>query len=106
MAIRLPWSGGKLAVRSGHFGGQTLTLRAWPAVVAALVLSLLPAATAPTPAGADVTQLHDLFGGTVRDIAVAPNNTTVLAGTSQGIFRSIDAGETWSPATSGIDRRD
>jgi photosystem II stability/assembly factor-like uncharacterized protein len=43
-------------------------------------------------------------GGPVHALAVDPrNNQTVYAGTDRGtVFKSVDAGENWNPATSGI----
>ncbi len=42
---------------------------------------------------------HGPFGGTVSTLAISAADPSVLyAGTSQGVFRSADAGENWWPA--------
>jgi Lamin Tail Domain len=59
----------------------------------------------PVPAHADVGNftVGGPYGGIVQDLAVDPTNPSVVyVATRSGIFRSVDRGASWTPATAGL----
>jgi photosystem II stability/assembly factor-like uncharacterized protein len=95
-------------------------LTAWSAVAAAIALSCSSPSTASEPgsgnqpapvassAATDMARWasHGPPGGTVTALAVNPSDSNFMyAGTDKaGVFKSLDAGRTWSSASAGLGR--
>src|SRR6266404_2340121 len=86
------------------FAGAQNPVRDWKGagrLLSAVLLAILGAATAS--AGINVWTSLGPEGGYVGALAINPQNpSTVYAGTSGGIFKSIDAGKSWSAVNSGL----
>jgi hypothetical protein len=72
--------------------------------LAFLLLAALVLAAQPAGAGLNAWTSHGPQGAQVNALAIDPATPTILyAGTNGGgVFKSIDGGETWSAATSGL----
>jgi cysteine-rich repeat protein len=83
---------------TAHGSGRTLL--AWPVALAAAV-SLL--AVAAAQADVNVWTTHGPPGASVAALAVDPHDpATVYAATRIGVFRSADAGRSWTRLNSGL----
>lgn len=71
----------------------------------AAVAAVAGAALPPLPGEAYVgkVKVGGLYGGDVEDIAVSPHDPqSLLAATTEGMFRTVTSGERWLPASTGL----
>ena len=58
-------------------------------------------------AGTSVWTTNGPYGGQLRSVAIDPvSSATVYAAGIGGVFKSVDGGTTWAPASTGITRYD
>jgi photosystem II stability/assembly factor-like uncharacterized protein len=74
-----------------------------PRRVVALILGVAVLAATPLQAGVNRWTSIGPYGGSVTALAFSANGRTALAGTrTLGVFRSVNNGRTWTPASSGL----
>ena len=62
---------------------------------------------APVVTGAGTWKSIGPYGGEISALAIDPQTTTTLyAGSSGGMFKSLNGGDSWSPINSGLSRAD
>jgi len=70
--------------------------------ISSLVMISMLAIASVAYAGVNVWTTHGPYGGHVNALAIDPHTpSTLYAGTSVGVFQSLNSGVTWSTVRSG-----